>query len=222
MEDITDAYYSHTKRACKKLEIKNLAEYHHLYIQSDTLLLDDVSENFRNMCIRIYELDPTKFLSTPGLAWQAAIKKTKVKLNLVTNIDMLLMVEKDIRGEICHSIYRYAKANSKYTKDCGKNKELSHIHYWNVNNLYGWAMSQKLAVNNFEWIKDTSQFNKDFIENDNEENDEGYEVDVHYLKKLHELHNDLPFLPKKMKLEEVKKLLANLYYKIEYPIHIRN
>ena len=107
---------------------------------------------------------------------------------------MLLMVEKDITGGICHSIFRYAKANNKYMKDYDKNKEL-FIQYQDVNNLYGQAMSQKFPVNNFEWIKDTSQVNKNFIKNCNEEIDKGYflEVDVQYTKKLHELHNDLPF-----------------------------
>ena len=109
-------------------------------------------------------------------------------------------------------------------KDYDKNKESSYIQYWDVNNLYGWAMLQKLPVNNFEWIKDTSQFNEDFIKNYNEESDEGYflEVDVQYLEKLHELHNDLPFLPERMKIEKVEKLVANLHDKTEYVIHIRN
>ena len=134
------------------------------------------------------------------------------------------MVEKGIRGGICHSIYRYAKANNRYMKDYDKNKELSYVQYWNINNLYGWAMSQKLPVNNFEWIKDTSQFNEDFIKNYNEESDEGYffEVDVQYLEKLRELHNDLPFLPERMKIEKVEKLVANLHDKTEYVIHMKN
>ena len=96
MEDIADADYAHAKRVCKDFEIKNLGEYYDLYVQSDTLLLADVFENFRNMCLEIYELDPAKFLSAPGLAWQAALKKTKVKLDLLTDIDMLLTVEKGI------------------------------------------------------------------------------------------------------------------------------
>ena len=102
-------------------------------------------------------------------------------------------------------------------KDYDKNKESSYIQYWNVTNLYGWAMSQKLPVNNSEWIKDTSQFNEDFIKNYNEESDELYflEVDVQYLEKLHELHNDLPFLPERMKIEKVEKLVATLHDKIE-------
>ena len=84
-----------------------------MYVQSNALLLADVFENLRNLCSKIYELDPAKFLSAPELAWQAALKKTKVKLDLLTDINMLIMVEKGIRGGICHSIYQYAKANNK-------------------------------------------------------------------------------------------------------------
>ena len=164
MEDITDADYAQAKRICTNFEIRNVGQCHNLYVQSDTLLLSDVFENLRNMCLRIHELDLTKFLSAPGLACKAALKRTKVKLDLLTESDMLL-VEKGIQGGICRSIYRYAKANNKYTKDYDKNKELSYIKYWDVNNLHGWAMSQKVPVNNFEWIKDTSQFNEDFIKN---------------------------------------------------------
>ena len=102
MEDITDADYANTKRVCKDFEIKNLGEYHNLYYQSNSLLLADVFENFRNLCINIYELDPAKFLSASRLAWQAALKKTEVNLNLLTDTNMLLMVEKGIRGGICN------------------------------------------------------------------------------------------------------------------------
>ena len=130
-----------------------------MYVQSDTLLLVDVFENFRNMCLEIYGLDSARFFSAPGLPSQAALKKTKVKLDLLSDIHMLLMVEKRIRRGICHSIYRYAKANNKYIKDYDKNKELSYLQYWDLNHLYGWAMSQKFPVNNFEWIEDTSRRN---------------------------------------------------------------
>ena len=108
---------------------------------------------------------------------------------------MLLIVEKGIRREICRAVHRYAKANNKYMKDYYETKESSYLKYWDVNNLYGWAMSQKLPVNNFEWIGDTSQFNEDFIKNYNEESEERYflEDDIQYPKKLHELkNNDLP------------------------------
>ena len=105
----------------------------------------------------------------------------------------------------------YLKANNKYLKNYDKNKDSSYIQYWDVNNLYGWSMLQKLPVNNFKWIKDNSYFNEDFIKNYNEERDEGYflEVDVQYLEKSHELLNDLPSLPAIMKIEKVEKLVAN-------------
>ena len=86
-------------------------------------MLADVFENFRNMCIKVYELDPAYFLSTPGLAWQACLKKADVELELITDVDMLLMVEKGIRGGICHAIHNYAKANNKYMKNYDENEE---------------------------------------------------------------------------------------------------
>ena len=128
------------------------------------------------------------------------------KFDLLTDIDRLLMVKKGIRGGTCHSIYRYSKANNKYMIDYDKNKKSSYIQYWILNNLYGWAMSQKLPVDNIEWIKDTSQFNEDFIKNYNKVSNEGYflEIDAQYFAKLHDLHNDLPFLPERMKIEKVE------------------
>ena len=125
MEDITDVDYMHAKRVCKDFKIKNLGEYHDFYLKSDTLLLADVFENIRKMCLKIYHLDPVKFLPAPGFAWQAALKKTEVKLELLTDIDMLLMVNKGIKGGICNAIHGYAKANNKYMKDSDKNEESS-------------------------------------------------------------------------------------------------
>ena len=133
----------------------------------------------------------------------SSFKKTEIKLHLLIHIDMLLMAEKDIReGIICQSNYQYAKTNDKYIKDYDKNIESSYIQYWDVNNLYVWGMSQKLPINNFEWIKETSQFNEDFIKNYNKESDEVYflEGEVQYVEKLHELHHDLLFLPEIMKI----------------------
>ena len=108
-----------------------------MYVQSDTLSLSDVFENFRDKCVEIYELDPAHFLSASGLAWEACLKKTKIRLELLTYIDMLLMVEKGIRRGMCHAIHRYAKASNKYMKSYGKNKESLHIQYSDANNLYG-------------------------------------------------------------------------------------
>ena len=134
-----------------------------MYVQCDTLLLTDVFENFRNKCIKIYELDPAHFLSAPGLAWKACLKKTRVKLELLIGNDMLLMVWKGIRGGMYQAIHRYAKANNKYMKNYDKNIESSYLTYLDANNLCGWAMSQKLPVDGFEWVEDLSQFKEDFI-----------------------------------------------------------
>ena len=112
-----------------------------MYLQNNTLLLADVFENFRDRCIDTYKFDPAYFLSAPGLAWQVYLKKTEVKLELITDNDMLMMIEKGIRGGMCDAIYRYAKANNKYMKDYNKNIESSHLEYLDANNLYGWALS---------------------------------------------------------------------------------
>ena len=121
MEDITDADYAHVKRVCKEFEIKNVGEYHDLHIPSDTLSLAGVFENFRNLCLEIYELDSTKFLLASGFAWQAALTRY-----------CILMVEKGIRGGICHSFYRYSKVINKYMKNYDENKESSYLQYWDV------------------------------------------------------------------------------------------
>ena len=137
---------------------------------------------------------------------------------------MLLMIQKEISGGICHTIHRYSKANKKYVKECDKNKESSYLEYWDVSNLYGSKMSQTFPVNNFEWIADNFQFIEGFIKNANEESDEEYFLkdDVQYTEKLHELHNDLPFLPERMRVKKVEKLAANLHDKAEYVVHIWN
>ena len=224
MKNIDDIGYRHGNNVFKRFKLKNLGEYHDLYVQSDTLLLADVFENFRNMCLKVYELDPAHFLSLPGLAWQACLKKTNIKLELLTDYDMLLMVEEGIKGGICHSIHRHARANNKYMKNYDKNEESSYIQYLDVNNLYGWAMSQKLPVNGFKWVKDTSEINEEFIKNYDENNDKRYifEADVKYPKKLHDLHSDLPFLHKRIKIDKCKKLVCNLCNKTKYVVHLKS
>ena len=156
---------------------------------------------------------PAKFLLASGLAWQTVLKKTEVKLELLTDIDMLLIAEKEINGGICHAIDQYAKANNKHMKNYGKNKESPYLKNWDVK--YGSAQSQKFPVNKFEWIEDMSQFNEDLIKNYNEESEEGYyfAVDVQHPDRLHELHKDLSFLPERMKFGKIEKLVTNLYDK---------
>ena len=134
------------------------------------------------------------------------------------------MVEEGIRGGICHSIHRCTKANNKYMKNYDKNKESSYIQYLDANNLYGWAMSQKLPVNGFNGFKNTSKIDEEFIKNYDEDSDKGYilEVGVKYPRKLHDLHSDLPFLPKRMEIDKCKKLVCNLRNKKKYVVHIRS
>ena len=183
----------HARRVYKVFEIKNLRDFHGSYVQSDILFPDNVFENFGNMCLEMYELN---------LAWQGAFRKTKAKLGLLTDNNVLLMAAKRMNMSLYLSI---CKGKNKYMRDYDKNKELSYLH---VNNLDGWAMSQKLSVNNFECIEDISQFNKDFIKNYNEESDEGYFLEVHvqYPENIHNLDNNLPFLPVRMKTGNRKSL----------------
>ena len=164
-------------------------------------------------------------MSAPGLAWQACLKKTKVKLELLTDNDVLLMVEERIRGGMCQAVYRYAKANNKYMKNYNKSIKSSHTMYLDANNLYRWAMSQKSPADGFEWIKedDLLKFDESFIKNYDENSDKGYilKADVEYLKKLFSLHKDLPFLPKRMKINKCSKLVCTIQDKENYVVHIR-
>ena len=175
------------------------------------------------MCLKEYELDPAHFLLLPGLAWQACLKKTNIELELLTDYNMLLMVEEGIRRGICHSIHRCAKDNNKYMKNYNNNEESSYIQYLDANNLYGWAMSKKLPVTGFKWT-DNNIIDKEFIKNYNENDKKGYilEVDVKYPKKLHDLHSDLPLLPERMEINKCKKLVCNLYDKKKYVVQINS
>ena len=133
------------------------------------------------------------------------------------------MIESGIRGGICQSVHRYAKANNKYMNNYNKSIKSSYLMYLDANNLYGWAMSKKLPVNGFKWENDLSRFNENFIKNYNENSDVGYflEVDIEYPKQLWSYHKDLPFLPERKKLGKVEKLVCSIEDKEKYVIHIR-
>ena len=158
-----------------------------------SLLLTDVFENFRNMCLEIYELDTVRF----WLTWQVALKKAKVRLDLLTDIDMSLMIEKRYQRMNIWRYYRHAKSNNKSMKYFIKNKESSYLKYWDVNDMHGWAMSQKIPVNDFKCVEDISEFDKFFIKSHNEKSDERYflETDIQYHENSPNLRNDQPFSP---------------------------
>ena len=236
LEDIADIDYAHAQKVFKEFKSKNLVDYYDLYVQGDTLLLADIFENFRNKCIEIYELEPAHFLSVPGLAWEACLKKTWAKLELLTNIDMLLRIVKGIQGGIFHGVHRYAKANNKYIKKYDKDIERSSAEYNSIecnsfessyliyldpNNLYGWAMSQKLPANGFQWEENIHKCNEDFIKDYDYIKGYFFEVDVEYPRNIFNLHSDLPFVPEINKIKICNKLLYNIHDKENYVAHIR-
>ena len=171
----------------QRLWNKKLWKHHDLHLKSDTLVMADVFENFRKMCSEIYNLHSARFLSALGLVWQAALKKIKVELKLLVDIDKSLMVEKRITGGMCHSINRYGKGSNKYMKYLDKNKEFSYLKCWVINNLYGWTMSQKLLVYDFKWVEEFPKLNEGSIKSYNEKRKWGYflEVDIQYTENLH-------------------------------------
>ena len=179
-------------------------------------MLADVFENFRD------KLDPAYFVTTPGLSWKACLKRTCVKLELLTDENMFLTYEEVIRGGICNKVHSYAEANNKYMKHYDKNKESSFLMYADANNLYGWAISKKLPVDGFKWVDDLSMFTEDFIKRYEEDGDVGYllVVDTEYPKTLCMLHSDLPFLPDRMKVNKVKKVVCKVTDKENYSIYI--
>ena len=151
--NITDEEYEHAQNVWKEFNCKTMRDYHDLYLKTDVLLLSDVMENYRNVCINNYGLDPLWYYTAPGLAWDAALKISKIGLELITNPDMYLLVENGIRGGISTIMKRYAKANNPYVNDFHPEKENTYIQYLDANNLYGWAMSQPLPVDGFKCME---------------------------------------------------------------------
>ena len=152
-------------------------------------------KSFRYLCLKDYDLDPTYFVSTPTLAFEAMLKMTKVKTELLTDIDMVLMTEKAIRGGLTQVVRKHEIANNKYLATYDKTKKSVLLQYLDANNLYGYAMNQKLSLNGYEWA-DVSIVTDDFVKNYDANNDKGYllEVDVEYPIEMHIAHEDLPFL----------------------------
>ena len=142
-EEISYEDYQHAINVWNSFNCQTLQDYHDLYLKSDVLLLADVFENFRKTCLKHYKLDPCHYCTAPGLAWDACLKETKQRPELLKDYDMLMMFERGIRGGITHISKTYAEANNKYMKDYDEDKPSTYIQYLDANNLYGWAMSKK-------------------------------------------------------------------------------
>ena len=221
---LSDKNYNHVLNVWKSFNMKTLKDYLKLYNESDVLLLADVFENFRDLCLKNYGLDPVYYYTAPGLAWDASLKITNINLELLTNIDMLLMVEKGIRGGISIISNRYGKANNKYMKDFNKMEPSKYLMYVDANNLYGWAMSKKLPIHSFKWMsnKEIENLFNNRIVQVWEKTPCILEVDLEYPEELHDLHNDYPLCPERVECDKgVKKLIPNLRNKNNYVVHYK-
>ena len=223
---ITEKDYEHAGNIWNSFKMKTFKEYHELYNITDVLLLADVFENFRDLCLKIYGLDPVYYFTAPGLAWDACLKLTSVKLELLSDEDMLLMFEQGIRGGISMISNRYGEANNKYMrKGFNKNKPSKYLMYLDANNLYGCAMSEKLPTHGFKWLLDSEigkLFNNQVVQVW-EKIPCILEVDLEYPENLHDLHNDYPFCTERVKCKNgVEKLIPNLNDKTKYIIHYKN
>ena len=241
-EHISDSDYAHAQQVWKTFECRTLGDYTDLYSRTDVLLLADVFENFRKTCQKQYGLDPAHYYTSPGLSWDALLKKTRVELELLTDYDQHLFIEKGVRGGISMVSKRHARANNPAVEGYDPEKPNSHILYLDANNLYGWAMSQPLPTGGFQWVEDCDRL-ADSVKNLPADGAEGYilEVDLEYPQGLHDEHNSYPLAPERMVVQkewmsdyqqellgvgvaptEVEKLVPNLRDKERYVLHYRN
>ena len=242
-EHISDEQYKHAQNVWNTFNLKTMGDYHDLYLKSDILLLADVFENFRKTCLQYYKLDPCHYFTSPGLSWDAMLKMTDIKLELMVDIDMFQFIEKGMRGGISYIANRYGKANNKYMKNYDEKAPSKYIMYLDANNLYGWAMSQYLPTGNFKWLSQ-KQIEKTNLGKYTENSKKGLilEVDLEYPQELHDLHNDYPLGPEKVKVAKdmlsdyckkiadkfnissglVHKLIPTLNDKEKYILHYRN
>ena len=242
-EHISDEQYKHAQNVWNTFNLKTMGDYHDLYLKSDILLLADVFENFRKTCLQYYKLDPCHYFTSPGLSWDAMLKMTDIKLELMVDIDMFQFIEKNMRGGISYIANRYGKANNKYMKNYDEKTPSKYIMYLDANNLYGWAMSQYLPTGGFKWLS-PKQIEKINLGKYTENSEKGLilEVDLEYPQELHDLHNDYPLGPEKVKVTEdmmsdyckkiadkfnissglVHKLIPTLNDKEKYILHYRN
>ena len=243
-EDITNDDYNKAKQIWKHFDIKNMGEYHDLYLKTDVLLLTDAFENFRDMCLSYYGLDPVYYYTLPNFAFDAMLKLPGIEIDLVYEQEMYEMIEAGLRGGMTQTTCKKVEANNKYMgSDYDKNKASSYINYLDANNLYGLSMIQKLPYRSLKW--DDKITEDDIINYDNGRTGFILEVDLEYPKELHDLHNDYPLAPEVMNVkanmlsekqveiyklingskepkdEKTNKLILNLNDKNKYVVHIR-
>ena len=206
-------------------------------------VMADVFESFRKTCLQYYKLDPCHYFTSPGLSWDAMLKMTNIKLELMINVDMYQFIEQGMRGGVSYIANRYGKANNKYINTYDEKAPSKYIMYLDANNLYGWAMSQYLPAGNFRWITDEEISKIDLGKyKANGKKGLNLEVDLVYDKSLHDLHDDYPVAPEKLKVPngmlseyckkiaekckiligQVNKLIPTLTDKEEYVLHYRN
>ena len=242
-QDITDDEYDHDKKVWKTFKIKTMGGYHDLYLRSDVLLLTDVFENFRKTCLQYYKLDPCHHFTSPGLSWDAMLKMPNIKLELMTDIDMFQFIAKGMRGGVSYIANRYGNANKKYMKEYDEKAPSKYIMYLDANNLYGWAVSQYLPTGKFKWMTD-KQISKIDLGKYKAYGKKGLilEVDLEYPRELHNVHNNYPVAPEKVKVSNdmlsayckkiaekynisvglVSKLIPTFRDKKEYVLHYCN
>ena len=239
---ITEEEYEHAKKVWEKYECKTIGDYHDLYLKTDVSLLADVFEIFRKTCHEKYRLDPAHYLSSPGLSWDALLKKTGVELDLLTESDMYNFIEMGMRGGISVVSKRYSKANNHYLKDYNPEEKSKYIMYLDENNLYGYAMSRPLPIRNFKWKRKMPTEKEIMEKKENDQKGWILDIDLIYPKELHEKHNCFPLAPEKRKVEKewmsncqksmikelnlkeqkFDKLLLTLFDKKNYITHYKN
>ena len=195
--------YQHAQEVWKTFNCKNLGDYPDLYLKTDVTLLADVFQTFRRTCMNAYKLNPLHYYTAPGLSWDALLKYTGIKLELLTDYDQHLFIEKGMRGGISMASKRHAKANNPGVPGYDPNKQHNHIMYYDANNLYGWATSEPLPYSGFKWVdKPPAEPGKGCI----------LEVDLEYPAELHDLHNDYPLAPERLKVKKNGYLTTSQTY----------